>query len=87
MSTAPKTTDLTQATATISNAVIVGSTTDSWNNAVVLILCDNGKTYRLDRRAINTRTPKIGQRGWIEYREYEFGSRWFFETKLFVDSD
>ena len=80
MSTAPKTIDLTSAAATIDNAEIVGFTTDPWHNAVVVILSDNKKTYRLDRRAVNTRTPKAGQRGWLEYRSYEFGSRWFFDV-------
>ena len=84
MSTAPKTTDLTPAAATVSNAEIVAFTTDRWDNAIVVILGDNGKTYRLDRRCINTRTPKIGQRGWLEYRdfycEHGYGSRWFFDT-------
>ncbi len=81
MSTAPKTIDITPAAVTIGNAVIVGFTTDPWDNAVVVILGDNGKTYRLDRRCVNTRTPKAGQRGYLEYREYEFGSRWFFDAQ------
>ncbi len=80
MSTAPKTTDLTPAAATVGNAEIVALATDHWKNAVVVILGDNGKTYRLDRRAVNVRWLKAGQRGWLEYRDYEFGSRWFFDT-------
>ena len=82
MSTAPQATDLTPATATVGNAEIVRFVTDPWDIDIVVILGDNGKTYRLDKRAVNTRYPKAGQRGCLEYRSYEFGSRWFFDTAI-----
>ena len=83
MSESPEATSATTATATVGNAEIIGFEPDLWGNAVVIICDDNGKIWNLDRRAVNTSFLKLGQRGWLEYREYVlgngYGSRWFFD--------
>ncbi len=61
------------------NAEIVGFSVDAYRNAVVEIQADDGKKHSLDRRCVNTRHPAVGQRGYLDYRDYEFGFRWFFD--------
>lgn len=72
--------DTKQLVGTFTNAKIVGFSKDPWGNLVVEIRGNNGKIYKLDRRCVNIRNPIVGQRGYLDYREYEFGSRWFFDA-------
>jgi hypothetical protein len=62
------------------NSEIVRLTDDGYGNPAVEIRCDNGSTEVIDRRAVNTRDLTPGKRGHLSYRDYEFGSRLFFDA-------
>ena len=66
----------------VGNSEIVRLTDDGYGNPAVEIKCDNGTTEVIDRRAVNTRDLTPGKRGHLSYRDYEFGSRLFFDAVL-----
>jgi len=43
---------------------------------------DDGEIHVLDGRCVNMRAPQLGQRGTWKYRDYEFGSRKFFDGEI-----
>lgn len=71
------------AIAIVGNAKIVGFSTDTWKNPVVEIQGDDGKTHTLDRRCVNSKNLKIGQRGYLDYRDYATANGCGFQ--LFFD--
>ena len=74
------TASITKITIAPTNARIVGFGQHPWSADKVVIETDGGVFQTLDKRCVNTQSPQPGQRGHLEYREYEFGFRWFFDV-------